>query len=180
LNKNMPQLFSSPVGLSQLDPHPSARIAIPLSSNSGGSGGDDGNFNFPTGAEVYTFTSNSIRGPNKPKAITTMWVDASALAAGKTLTIQCSNGQRFVITAGTAGYFIVPLPAPFTLTVSTNNAAATTVVIILYNYNVAFTGFSQQGSAATAQAGGSSGTPSGGGSGGSGGSGGGGKGGGFL
>ena len=142
------QLFSSPVGLSQLDPPIRERLAIPLASNTGGSAGDDGLVNFVTGAEVFVFTSMSIRGPQKPKAITTAWIDAANLAAGKTLTVLCSNGQKFILQNTTAaagqgpqGYFIIPLPAPFTITVSTNNGAALQVVIILYNYNVAFTGF---------------------------------------
>lgn len=183
----MPQLFSSPIGLSQLDPPVKKRIAIPLCSNSGGSGGDDGLINFVTGAEVYTFDSNSIRGNEKPAAITAAWIDASNLAAGKTLTIQCSNGQKFVLQNTTAaagqgpqGYFIIPLPAPFRITVTTNNGAALTVVIILYNYNVAFTGF-QTGnqlpaSAASVAATGSGGGTGGGGTGGGGISGGGGGG----
>lgn len=148
------QLFSSPVGLSQLDPPIRKRIAIPLASNSGGSGGDDGLVNFATGAEIYTFDSNSIRGNEKPAAITAAWIDASNLLAGKTLTVQCSNGQKFVLQNTTAvdgqgpqGYFIIPLPAPFRITVTTNNGAALQVVIILYNYNVAFTGL--QASAST-------------------------------
>lgn len=147
----MTQLFSSPVGLSQLDPPIRERIALNLASNVGGSAGDDGQISFPTGAEIYTFDSMSIRGPQKPKAITAAWIDATNLAAGKTLTVQCSNGQKFVLQntsanpgQGPQGYFIVPLPAPFKITISTNNGAALTVVIILYNYNVAFTGFTTE------------------------------------
>jgi hypothetical protein len=142
------QLFTSPIGLSQLDPPVSQRLALNLASNSGGSGGDDGAVVFVTGLETYVFDSNSIRGPQKPKAITAAWIDATNLAAGKSLVIQCSNGQKFILQNTTAaagqgpqGYFIIPLPAPFKITVTTNNGAGVTVVIILYNYNVAFTGF---------------------------------------
>lgn len=171
----MTQLFSSPVGLSQLDPPFKERIALNLASNSGGSAGDDGLIQFLTGAEVYTFDSNSVRGNQKPRAITSAWIDASALAAGKTLTVQCSNGQKFVLQNTTAaagqgpqGYFIIPLPAPFKITVTTNNGAALNVVIILYNYNVAFTGF-QTGSYLPSSATSGSGAVSGGGSSGGGG-----------
>lgn len=148
----MPQLFTSPVGLSQVDPPAKERIAMNLASNSGGSAGDDGQINFATGAEVFTFDSNSIRGNQKPRAIVSAWIDATNLAAGKTLTIQCSNGQKLVLQNTTAaagqgpqGYYILPLQSPFKITISTNNGAALTVVIILYNYNVAFTGFQQSG-----------------------------------
>jgi hypothetical protein len=142
------QLFSSPIGLSQLDPQVKERLALPLASNSGGSAGDDGLIHFATGNEVYTFDSNSIKGNRKPRAITSAWIDATNLAAGKILTVSCSNGQKFILqntTAaagqGTQGYFIIPLPAPFKITVTTNNGASLDVTIILYNYNVAFTGF---------------------------------------
>jgi hypothetical protein len=173
------QLFSSPVGLSQLDPPIKKRIALNLSSNSGGSGGNDGAINFLTGAEVFTFDSNSILGPQKPAAITAAWIDATNLAAGKTLTVQCSNGQKFVLQntsaaagQGPQGYFIIPLPAPFTITVTTNNGAAVSVTIILYNYNVAFTGLQAAASAGAAVASAAAtGTSGGSGSGGSGGGG---------
>lgn len=187
----MTQLFSSPIGLSQLDPPIKERIALNLASNIGAaSGGDDGLINFPTGNETYTFDSNSIRGPQKPRAITAAWIDATNLATGKTLTVQCSNGQKFILQNTTAtagqgpqGYFIIPLPAPFKITITTNNGAALTVVIILYNYNVAFTGLQASASAAvtaaatTAAGGSSGGSGSGGGisGGGSGGTGGGGR-----
>lgn len=144
----MTQLFSSPIGLSQIDPPAKERIALNLATNNGGSAGDDGAIVFATGNEVFTFDSTSIKGPQKPKAITSAWIDATNLAAGKTLTVQCSNGQKFVLQNTTAaagqgpqGYFIIPLPAPFKITISTNNGAGVSVVIILYNYNVAFTGF---------------------------------------
>lgn len=176
------QLFSSPVGLSQLDPPVRERIAIPLCSNKdAASGGDDGAIIFPTGGEIYVFDSNSIRGFVKPRAITAAWIDATNLAAGKTLTVQCSNGQKFILQNTTAaafqgpqGYFIIPLPAPFKITVSTNNAAALTVTIILYNYNVAFTGLQTGASVSVAGTGGASGGGSGSGGGSTGGSGGGG------
>jgi|SRR5579859_1111062 len=176
------QLFSSPIGLSQIDPPAKERLALNLATNNGGSAGDDGAIVFATGAEVFTFDSSAIKGPQKPRAITAAWIDATNLAAGKSLTVQCSNGQKFVLQNTTAaagqgpqGYFIIPLPAPFKITVTTNNGAGVTVVIILYNYNVAFTGF-QTGSNLPASAAGSSGATggSGGGTGGGGFSGGGG------
>jgi hypothetical protein len=142
-------IFTSPVGLSQLDPPASKRSAFPLATNNSGAGsGNDGSINFVTGAEVFQFTSEAIQGPRKPAAISSMWVDASNLAAAKTLTIQASNGQKFVVAGGTQGYYIIPLPAPFILTITTNAGAAVSVNVTLYNYNVAFTGFESQGSAA--------------------------------
>jgi len=150
----MNNIFSSHVGLSQIDPPASKRSAFPLATNNSGAGsGDDGSINFVTGAEVFQFTSESIRGPKKPAAISSMWVDATNLTAGKILTIQASNGQKFVIPAATQGYFIIPLPAPFILTITTNNGGAVAVNVTLYNYNVAFTGFQNQGSASAAKAG---------------------------
>jgi uncharacterized membrane protein YgcG len=174
-------IFSSPVGLSQLDPPASKRSAFPLATNNGSGAGNDGSINFVTGAEVFQFTSESIQGPRKPAAISSMWVDASNLAAGKTLTIQASNGQKFVVAGGTQGYYIIPLPAPFILTIMTNAGAAVSVNVTLYNYNVAFTGFESQSASSAAKAATGGGTGNGGtGGGGTGGSGGSGGKGGFL
>jgi hypothetical protein len=124
------------------------------------------NIPFVTGNEQYQF--NSFGRYNPPSAILSMWVDASQLVvsgAGKNAYI-VTPLQRIVVPANSQGYIILTSQMPFNILISVDAGLVTgPLALILYNYNVFFTG--QNGSAGNSGGGGT------GGSGGSGGSGGG-------
>lgn len=130
----MLNLFANAIKLRQPEP-PEGRTMYPLGQASGGGDG----LTFATGAEVFQFNSEQVQGPQRPSAIMGMWVDATALTAGKNLTIK-TGSQVFVFAGGNQGY--IPITAqkgPIVITVSTN-AGMGTVFVILYNYNPLFTG----------------------------------------
>ena len=159
----MTNAFTQAIKLRQAEP-PEGRTMYPVGT---GDGGGDG-LNFATGNEVFQFSTNQVRGPQRPSAIMGAWVDASAMAAaaGKNIVIT-TPFQTFVFAAGNQGYIPVTVqPGPFTCTIKAQGGATGLLNLIFYNYNPLFTG-----SVATAPAagGGGSGGGTSGGSGGSGG-----------
>jgi len=140
------QLYSSRIGLRQPEP-PEGRFAFPLGSQAGGGGG----FTFgAAGTDVFTFTSLSIGGQLKPSGILSMWIDATQISAGtgtaKNLKIQLQN-QLIVVPLGSQGYIIVTSEMPFTLTATIDGTLQNpgTANVILYNYNVFYTGSTYAG-----------------------------------
>jgi uncharacterized membrane protein YgcG len=147
----MPVLTAGVVAIRQGEP-PEGRKAFPISG-----------INFFTGNEVFTWSSRSL-GAGEPSHIISAFVDASALTAGKTLTININNGQQILVIAGptaaglpSQGYVIITAQMPFSMSITTNNGAAAAIIMTLYNYNALFTGASQQ-TAPVGAAGGSGGT----------------------
>jgi hypothetical protein len=130
----------------------------------------NGGIPFVTGNELYQFDSFG-NGYAPPSAILSMWVDASGITtagAAKNVYLDTPD-QHFVVPLGSQGYVIITEPSQaFRIKVSADAAAAGTFKLILYNYNVFFTGNSNPGSAsAGGQAGGSGGSGGGQGGGGS-------------
>lgn len=153
-------LKSGKIVLRQPEP-PEGRWAIPLTSPP---------IDFVTGAEIFQFDTAAM-GPVQPSGILSMWVDATGLASGKTLTITMPH-QTLQIPGGTQGYIIITSQMPFTMAITASGTGI--VYIVLYNYNVYNTGtavtVNAQGSGQSgSQPGGGSGSGSGGYSGGKGG-----------
>lgn len=144
------------IPIRQNDP-PEGRYSYPLSLPAAGGGG--GPITFTTGNEVFTLDTNSFPDRVKPSAILSMWVDASNVPAGKNLFIQI-GAQLFTIAGGTPGGYLIVTPGqnPVEISITTNGGAGPyTIAVILYNYNVFFTG---QGGGNAPIGAGSGGTPS--------------------
>ncbi len=115
------------------------RLAIPLVENNGNSSG----ITFVTGDEIFSWNSDSLQGPQKPSSILAFWVDATNLTAGSVVYITIGNQTFFIPTGQSAsaqGYYICTSSIPANVTVKTKTGVAGTLQLILYNYNVAFTG----------------------------------------
>jgi uncharacterized membrane protein YgcG len=141
-----------------------------------GNGGGDG-MDFAAGTEVFQWSSEAVPYGLKPRRIISLWIDASALTAGKNLIIKTPT-QQIVVAGGQQTYAIATLNAPFTMSISTNGGTGT-VNVTAYDYNVLYTGLpgaGQVASSGTTQSTGGSGGGGGGGYQGGGSGGGGGKG----
>lgn len=152
------------------DPRSAPKTQYVLGASSGGGDG----MNFAAGTEVFQWGSEAVPYGLKPRRIISLWIDASALTAGKNLTITTPT-QKIVVAGGTQTYAIATLNAPFTMSISTNGGTGI-VNVTAYDYNVLYTGLSSGVTSSPGSAG-TTGT-TGGGSGGSGGYQGGGSGGG--
>jgi hypothetical protein len=98
---------------------------------------------FATGSEIFQFSSWGKYNP--PSAIMSFWADASLCAGAGLNAILATPNQRFVIPVSTQGYVICTEQTPFNLTVSAAAGFTGTFKLILYNYNVFFTGQSGSG-----------------------------------
>ncbi len=101
------------------------------------SGGGDG-MNFALGTEVFQWNSECVPSGVKPRHIVSLRVDTSQLTAGKSLTINAA-GRNYVVAAGSTGYVIVALNAPFTMSI-TSGGGTGVVNVSAYDYNALFTG----------------------------------------
>jgi uncharacterized membrane protein YgcG len=159
------------IGIPVPQPNPAQRYAYPLSAVNPATNAN-GPITFVAGTETFNFSANSIPSAVKPTGIMSAWVDTSAVPVGTNLIIQAGL-QKFTIAGGTPGGYIIiaPTQSPFqlTITVSPNTAGPYSVVIILYNYNVYFTGQTSGAPLSGGTSGGTSGGSSGGSSGSSGG-----------
>lgn len=128
------------LGLVQDEP-PEGRKAIPVNG-----------IIFATGAEQFSINTQSI-APAPPKSIMSLWVDATNIAPG--LSVNINTGlQNIVVQGGTQKYLTITCQTPTVFVVSlTGGAGAGNVGLILYNYNVEFTGmFSRPKANATSAA----------------------------
>lgn len=101
---------------------------------------------FATGVEVFQWNSNALQSGQRLSAILSAWIDNTAmpLPASDTdppnfLTVQIGR-QTFLIPAGVQTYILCAPYMPTTVTVSANIEGPYGVQVILYNYNVNFTG----------------------------------------
>lgn len=105
--------------------------------------------NFASGTEVYQWNSGALSSGQRLTAILSAWIDNTAmpLPAEDTdppnfLIVQIGR-QTFQIPAGVQTYILCAPYMPTTVTVSESASvgeAAFGVQVILYNYNVSFTG----------------------------------------
>lgn len=131
-------LFASFFALRQPEP-PEGRAAFVLGQSSGGGDG----LNFAVGTEVFQFSTNQIRSPQRPSGILGMWVDATNLTTGKNLIIQV-GAQTFIFAGGggttpSQGYVPITTAMPATFKI-TSGGGTGQITLILYNYNPLFTG----------------------------------------
>jgi hypothetical protein len=103
---------------------------------------------FATGTEVYQWDTNSLQGPQRMSALLSAWVDATAVPVAaptdppQFLYVKIGR-QTFAIPAGTQTYLVCTPVMPANIIISTNAGASDppyVVQVILYNYNVNFTG----------------------------------------
>lgn len=119
-------LSAQMVGLTQAEPT-EGRKAIPLTA-----------VTFVTGAELFGFNSGNL-APAPPTSIVSMWVDATLIAPAVSVIIN-TGLQNIVVQGGTQKYIILTCQNPLAATISLSGVGAGNVPIILYNYNVEFTG----------------------------------------
>lgn len=122
-----------------------------------GPGGGDG-MTFDTGAEIFTWNSDSVPNGVKPRRIVSLWIDCSAITAG---AINISIGrQNFVFTGaaggGPQGFVVCTANAPINIRVSSVGATGL-VNITAYNYNANYTGTTAEAALPATPAGSSSG-----------------------
>jgi len=127
------QLYAGRVGLKQAEPK-EGRFAYVLGASAGGGDG----LPFLVGNEIFTFNSENINSFVKPKSIQSIWIDAFNLTASQLINL-FFNEQQVVIAGGKQGYIVLAVKVPFILKV-TSSGGIGTVNIILYNYNVFYTG----------------------------------------
>lgn len=119
-------LSAQMVGLTQAEPA-EGRKAIPINGAT-----------FVSGVEVFGFNSSNL-APAPPTSIVSMWVDATLIAPAVSVIIN-TGLQNIVVQGGTQKYIILTCQNPLQLTISLSGVGAGNVPIILYNYNVEFTG----------------------------------------
>lgn len=119
-------LTAQMLGLTQAEPA-EGRKAIPINGAT-----------FVTGAEVFGVNSSNL-APAPPTSIVSMWVDATLIAPAVSVIIN-TGLQNIVVQGGTQKYIIITCQNPINLTISLSGVGAGNVPIILYNYNVEFTG----------------------------------------
>lgn len=107
---------------------------------------------FTTGAEIFQWNSGALQSGQRLTAILSAWVDNTAMPIAASsdppnfLVLQIGR-QTFRIPAGVQTYILCAPYLPTTVTVSASTFGGPYgVQVILYNYNVSFTGANFAGS----------------------------------
>lgn len=126
----MLNLTGSMIGLKETKEPKEGRQAINLLSPS-----TNAPMSFSAANEVYQFSSESIRSPQKLSQILTLWIDASQVPAGKNIYVN-SGSQKLQITGGSQGYYAVSVAMPANFIINSDNNTVGTLGMIAYNYEV--------------------------------------------
>lgn len=127
----MIQVTGTMIPVRQPEP-PEGRAAIPVVKSDGSP------LKFTTGAEIFSFSSDSIRGGGvRPSGILSVWIDATGLAGANAFLLVDNGLQVVQVPVGDQGFTLFTCPMPVNVKIyGVNITAGGVAVVVLYNYNI--------------------------------------------